>query len=125
MLAGMPAECLTIQYCTLYLRDMARTPNCKCGRFHKVLVWTTQAGVQHGCRYAAAMDMDAAIESAANRIEKATDARMDADHDYATFLRTGSEWRKARAFAAYELAYELENGTMTVGEAIARRQGRA
>lgn len=87
--------------------------HCECGRRHQAY-WITQAGVQHGCRYAAAMQTERWRHSAEGIRELAGNYRDDAiAHWNAAQLATPGgprqERRLAEASKAFAQAYELEN----------------
>ncbi len=89
------------------------TIHCECGRRHQAY-WITQAGVQHGCRYAAAMETERELNSAAGIARRAADAREEAEARLvAASLANAGGPRQARHLAqaaeAFAQAYELEN----------------
>ena len=105
-----------------YSQRMAsnETVKCICGRRHRNGgVWVTQAGIVHGCRYAAAIEMEQAQRSAKNIAQKAAEFRAEAESRMAQAARGRMVERSLRlAEAAYAAAYELENGDSDVLEAI-------
>jgi hypothetical protein len=96
------------------------TVKCICGRTHRHGgIWVTQAGIEHGCRYAAAIHQDQEMRSARNIAEKAAEFRAEAEARLAQAARGRLVERALRlAEAAYAAVYELENGTGDVLEAM-------
>lgn len=89
------------------------TIDCECGRRHQAY-WVTMAGVQHGCRYAAAMATERWQHSAAGIAELAGNARDEGIARWnAAQIATPGGSRQARHLAeaakAFAQAYELEN----------------
>jgi hypothetical protein len=87
--------------------------HCICGRRHQAY-WVTMAGVQHGCRYAAAMENDAEVRSASGIARRAAEARQEAEARLvaAQAASVGGP-RQARHLAEaarnFQMAYDLEN----------------
>jgi hypothetical protein len=93
--------------------NTATPVKCICGRTHRNGgVWFTQSGQSHGCRYAAVIEAERELHSAAGIARQAAIAREDGERHFGKVLRsdgTISEWRLQEARAAYAKAYELEN----------------
>jgi len=86
---------------------------CICNRTHRNGgVWVTSTGIEHGCRYAAAIENERWQHSAAGIIELAAQYRADGERHFGKAVRSDgsiSDFRLQEARAAYAKAYELEN----------------
>jgi hypothetical protein len=92
----------------------AGTVKCICGRTHRNGgVWVTATGIEHGCRYAAAMNTEAELNSASGIARRAAEFREEAEARLAWAAKQDPGSRQDRhlreAARNFQLAYELEN----------------